>query len=125
MFRSFELKRGDYLILAIIIALALSIWIWFLLPHGDQLTAEIYQNDQLIQSIRLTEQTNQIITLEGEVHNTIELRGKTVRFSQSTCPDQVCVRTGTLTRSGQVAVCLPNRAVVRLVGKSNEVDIVA
>ena len=57
--------------------------------------------------------------------NVIEISGKTVRFASSDCPDQVCVRTGTLTRAGQIAVCLPNRVVVRLVGAGQEVDAIA
>lgn len=63
--------------------------------------------------------------IDGKVTNTIQVEGKTVRFSASSCPDQVCVRTGTLTRAGQTAVCLPNRVIVRLSGGETEVDAVA
>ena len=56
--------------------------------------------------------------------------GLTVRFSpqgvqviQADCPDQVCVGAGLLTRSGEAAVCLPARIVVRLEGgEINEID---
>ena len=56
--------------------------------------------------------------------------GLTVRFSpegaqvlRADCPDQVCVGTGLLTRSGEAAVCLPARIVLRLEGgPQTEVD---
>ncbi|MFR4973814.1 MAG: NusG domain II-containing protein [Butyricicoccus pullicaecorum] len=37
----------------------------------------------------------------------------------------MCVHTGTLTRAGQMAVCLPTRVVVRLIGEDTTVDAVA
>jgi hypothetical protein len=40
-----------------------------------------------------------------------------VRFVSSPCPLQLCVRSGTLSRSGAVAACLPNRVAVQVVGE--------
>jgi hypothetical protein len=37
------------------------------------------------------------------------------RFVSSPCPLQLCVRSGTLSRSGALAACLPNRVVLRVV----------
>lgn len=37
-------------------------------------------------------------------------------ITASSCPDQTCVRTGTLTRAGEAAICLPARTVLRLTG---------
>jgi len=39
-----------------------------------------------------------------------------VRVALSDCPTQDCVRTGTITRSGQSVVCLPARFILRLEG---------
>lgn len=39
-----------------------------------------------------------------------------VRVALSDCPTQDCVRTGTITRSGQSIVCLPARFILRLEG---------
>ncbi len=46
------------------------------------------------------------------------------RISASTCPDQTCVRTGTLTHAGEAALCLPARVSLRLVGPSAGFDAV-
>ena len=37
------------------------------------------------------------------------------RFVSSPCPNQLCVRTGAVGRTGEVAACLPNRVAVRVV----------
>ena len=70
---------------------------------------------QLVERVALTDGTDRTIDLDG--HNVIVLSGKSARMASADCHDQVCVRTGTLTRAGQVAVCLPNRVVLKIVGR--------
>lgn len=43
-----------------------------------------------------------------------------LRVALSDCPTQDCVRTGTITRSGQSVVCLPARFILRLEGGTPE-----
>lgn len=39
-----------------------------------------------------------------------------LRVTRSDCPTQDCVRTGSITRSGQSIICLPARIIIRLEG---------
>lgn len=122
--RSLRLKPGDFVIVALVLALAAAVALPFLTGGSEALYAEIYQDEKLVKRVLLTEGLHETVTIDGNVQNVIEIDGRTIRFSESTCPDQVCVRTGTLTRSGQTAVCLPNRVIVRLCGGEPEVDAV-
>jgi len=45
----------------------------------------------------------------------IAVRGGSVGFVASDCPDKICVHTGFLSRPGQSAACLPNRVAIRVV----------
>lgn len=47
-----------------------------------------------------------------------------LRVALSDCPTQDCVRTGTITRSGQSVVCLPARFILRLEGGTPDPDAV-
>mgnify|MGYP001028459574 FL=1 len=123
--RSLRLKPGDFVIAALVLALAAAASLPFLPGRTENLYAEIYQDQALLKRVLLTDGLHDTITIDGSVTNTIEIDGRSVRFSQSTCPDQVCVRTGTLTRSEQTAVCLPNRVIVRLTGGEPEIDAIA
>ena len=53
---------------------------------------------------------------------TIHFSPQGAAVASSTCPDQVCVKTGTLTRAGESAICLPARISLRLEGSGNTVD---
>lgn len=123
--RNLRLKPGDFVIVALVLVLAAAVTIPFLAGGSEALYAEIYQDEALVKRVLLTEGLHETVTIDGSVQNIIEIDDRTVRFSESTCPDKVCIRTGTLTRAGQTAVCLPNRVIVRLRGGEPEVDAIA
>ena len=68
--------------------------------------------------------TLETVPLEGAngIQLTVELSPKGARVASSTCPDQVCVHTGLLTRAGESAICLPARATLRLEGGGDAID---
>ncbi|HIY52722.1 MAG TPA: NusG domain II-containing protein [Candidatus Agathobaculum merdavium] len=118
-----RLKWGDFVIIAVVLLLAAALTAWFALGTTDgQLYAEVWQDDVLVERVKLTDETDREIDLDG--HNVIVLAGKTARMESADCHDQVCVRTGTLTRAGQVAVCLPNRVILKIVGETSEIDAI-
>lgn len=47
---------------------------------------------------------------------TVVVRDGTVAVSHSTCPDQVCVRTGALSHAGACAACVPAGITVTVEG---------
>lgn len=58
------------------------------------------------------------VTVQGEngISLTVALYPDGVQILSADCPDQVCVRTGRLTRAGESAVCLPAGVSLRLEG---------
>ncbi|HPT70596.1 MAG TPA: NusG domain II-containing protein [Syntrophomonas sp.] len=82
---------------------------------GDSIIAVITQDGQLIERIDLQQvkEPRQII-LPGQYHEIIEVEKGRIRFKQADCPDKICVNTGWLEKPGEVAVCMPNRAVVKI-----------
>lgn len=125
MRRKYGLRPGDFAIIAVVLLLAAAAALPFVFAPDDGLVCEITQDGALVRRIALADGSRETVTLTGAVTNVIEIEGKTVRFAHSDCPDQVCVHTGTLTRAGQIAVCLPNQVIVRLNGAEGEVDAVA
>lgn len=121
-----KLRWGDFVICAAVLLLAGLTEIPFLFQPSGSLVCEIKQGDTVVKTVRLADGYRDTITLtSGDITNVIEIDGKSVRFASSNCPDQVCVHTGSLTRAGQMAVCLPTRVVVRLTGADTQIDAVA
>lgn len=100
--------------------------ILFLRIPSGRLICEIKQGNTVLHTIRLSEgYQDTIVIVQNGIENVITIDSMQVYFSHSTCPDQVCVRTGKLTHAGQMAVCLPTRVTVRLIGEETEVDAIA
>lgn len=76
---------------------------------------------------------NRIINLDNSGrHNVVEIRDGTVMMKESSCKNQICVDEGRISRAGQSIICLPNRIVVEISGRSgsdsaedNGVDAIA
>lgn len=118
-----KLRWGDFVIVgAVLAAAAVLALVLALRAAGGQLYAEVWHEGARVARVRLNEDTNEQFDVDG--HVLVVLSGKTARVLQADCADQVCVRTGTLTRAGQVAVCLPNRVIVKLIGQTEEIDAI-
>lgn len=54
----------------------------------------------------------------------ISVKGGKASFLSSPCRNKVCVHQGEVGKSGQMAACLPNRVVIRVLGGDGDYDAV-
>ena len=47
----------------------------------------------------------------------ISIENREARITESPCANKICVGFGRVSRSGQMAVCLPNRVVIRVASR--------
>lgn len=116
------LRKGDVLLIAAVLAVALCCFVFFSLGGGD-CTAVVEQNGVELRRVPL-ETLEQPLRLEidGDYPLVLMIDREGVWFAEAACPDQTCVRTGKITRPGQTAVCLPARLSVRLTGGGERMD---
>lgn len=116
-------KKGDFLALFFVLALAVGLLLWFTLSAGNRsaATVQAYQNGQLLWEKPLNvDGTYEII---GDYQNQVTVRDGKVAITSSTCPGEDCVHQGFCSTPGRSIVCLPNRVELRLTG-FGEYDIV-
>lgn len=112
--RSFFCKT-DPIVIGLFLLVSLGIWAAGLFANrADRLKIEIYSDNTLIETISLPAQ-DRIIPIPGK-NITLELKNNSVRFSETDCPDKTCSKTGFIGQSGQTAICLPNRVIVKVSG---------
>jgi len=125
-----RIKWGDFAVTALILSAAALVFLFFAPgKETDTLTAVVRVDGGELRRIVLSdipESETLRIRLEKPAGMVLEARRGGVRVAHSDCPDQVCVRTGWITRPGQSAVCLPYRVAVRLEGgQRDDVDGIA
>lgn len=121
------MKNRSWFLLFVCIAL-LCAGAWIALPaRAENPVAEIYQDSKLLYTIDLhSVQAPYDIVLEENGHcNTIHITHDDIEITAATCPDQVCVHRGCLSRKATPIVCLPNRILIQSQrSPSDEVDAV-
>ena len=118
-------RRADILLVFACLLLAAVFFLQSFLSPSDGM-AVIEQNGIEVGRYALSQiQKEEILQLPGEIDVQILLEPGAASFLSSDCPDQICVRTGKLTKPGEAAVCLPAGVSLRIVssqGETNEYD---
>ena len=83
---------------------------------GDWVVVTVNQNE----TIRLPLNQDQITHVKGPLGLTeIEVKKGRARIVRSPCKNKVCIKSGYIRYADRLAACIPNRIVVRIVGKSH------
>lgn len=95
-------------------------------PAAENQIVEIYKDGRLYQVIPLPAPDEEIKIMDAKGHyNLVEIKDSRVRVKEADCPNQICVKTGWLSKPGQISFCAPNKVKVVIRGRSDRVDTVA
>lgn len=123
------MRRGDK-ILIIIIAAAIAIGYGWKIYVGYK-----FRNSQGIASIEINGKPygrydlgkvgSKIIKLElpDDENSVVEFNDGKVRIKDADCPDRICVKTGWVSKPGEMIVCIPYKVVIKVSGEKQDVDI--
>lgn len=120
-----RLKAGDIVIISGVLLLALAVFLAFLIPSFTQ--------DAAMLEISVNNEKN-IYDLSEDRGLTVESNGYTLTVcikdgcacvESSDCPDNTCVHTGKISRTGQFIACVPASVTLRIVGEEDGYDFVA
>lgn len=102
--------------------LALGAGLFFLL-RGEERGAyiEVERNGRYVTSLSLREDAVHELQGENGITLTVRIEDGKATVTHATCKDKLCMRMGRLEKSGDVAVCLPARVTLRVLGEG-EVD---
>lgn len=115
------MTRADKHVIVLAVALVVVLYALLWRGGGAGQTVEIAVQGQVVQRLSLFEdQVRHIDGLLGE--SVIEIHDGRVHFTKSPCPNKLCIRTGWLEQSGEMAACLPNGVTVYLQGATERFD---
>lgn len=115
------IRRADAIVLALAAAAAI-LWLCATRFGGEIGAAVVVQTPAGSSTYPLDKPTAFTLTGNGGIVLQVEIANGGVHVSHSTCPDHICMNSGTLSRGGQSAVCVPAGITLRVVGGSNAVD---
>jgi len=117
----FKIRMFDAAFSLIMLILVVAVPYWYL--HRDasgQKEVNIFKDNKLIAEWPL--ETDRIISA-GRMH--IQVKDGRVRVLDSDCPKGLCVAFGWVSSPGESIVCVANKVIVEVTGKSGDEDYVA
>ncbi|MCR4594559.1 MAG: NusG domain II-containing protein [Clostridiales bacterium] len=105
------LTKTDIVIVLLLLCTALLLLIFCFGGNGQK--AVVKYKGKTVEEIDLNDNAY-YETLINNVH--IVRENGEIYVKDSSCPDKVCVRTGHISKTGESAVCVPNRVSVTITG---------
>lgn len=117
-------KKADIILACVLIIAGLAISYIFSFGQSEGDIVEITCNGRLFGSYSLAEDRE--ISIDRNDHiNKVTINNGTVSMSFSDCRGQDCVQQGSIAKSGETIICLPNKIVVEITGGDRHYDTVA
>ena len=117
------MKKTDLILIAAVLALSAILYAFFYQSPSKDTRVIIYVDGEPVKSEIMPETGSQITFDNSHGCNIIEIGAGTVEVIWSDCASQVCVRTGKISRPGEVIVCLPHHLLITIVGERTPEDI--
>ncbi len=120
-------KKWDIIIIILLICLSFTPELIFGVMMGKNHNgtyAEVTLDGKPYKKILLSEHRGEeeieVKTKYGD--NTIEIKDTSIRIIDADCPDKICVKSGFISKPGELLVCLPHKLMVEIKSNDNEKD---
>ncbi len=110
-----KMKPFDFILIVSLMLASFSPLLFFVNRHTTGQIAQLRVNNKRIKEFDLSK--DQVFTyfdkLDGD-QNKITVRDGKIAIIDANCTDQICVRKGFISKTGQTIVCLPHRLVIEI-----------
>ncbi len=66
------------------------------------------------------------LSFVDDKYNILVIKDGKASIEQASCPDKICVRQNSISKTGQTITCLPNKTVIKIIGDTDSgVDVVS
>lgn len=113
------MKKSDVLLAAGVLSAAAIIFLIFNWNSKEGEFVSVFVGDEWYGMYKIKEDCIVEIEQEGLITNILVIDDGRAEMKEASCPDQVCVRHKAVEHTGESIVCLPNRVLVSVEGKSS------
>ncbi len=113
-----KITRADKILIALLFVL--NIFLFTQVDFGNRAGSWVVIEVDNKEVQRLPLDKNQIVHVQGPIGETeVEIKDGKTRILKSPCSKKLCIKSGYIQYADRFAACLPNRVVVRVLGKAH------
>ncbi|MFV1983536.1 MAG: NusG domain II-containing protein [Thiohalomonadales bacterium] len=119
------MTRSDTVVILLMIILLLFLFskFWSFTDDQNNNYAQISISGAPQQKFSLLQ--DKIINITGRTGiSTVQIKNNKIRFTHSPCTKKYCIHSGWLTKTGSIAVCIPNGITVSIKSTKNLFDAI-
>ena len=121
-----KLKPLDKVVIVVLVFIALgSSAAAFINSHKayNSKYVEIEVKGKLYKKLPLDNSRDEKIQIDTDLgSNTVEIVNGKVRILDADCRDKICIQDGSISKPGDILVCLPHKVVISIKGQNTETD---
>lgn len=115
------MNKTDLKLIIILLAVVGIIFIYINLNKKEGNTAIVYYEDKEILKIDLN--IDKEYTVEGLLGEVVlEVKDKKIRVKKETSDKHICSKEGYIYTNNKSLVCMPNKIIVKIISKENNLD---
>lgn len=118
------MKKNDIILMGIILLIGIvAFGIMNVLQSQNTSDSMVLIKDDgvVVKSFPFTEKTDEVFEFfDGEEINIVVIKDGVVTVSEANCRDQICVKSQSITRSGEIIVCLPHKFTVEIYSENTD-----
>lgn len=104
-----------FLIIGLLLITVISAIFIYKDSDSDDLYVEISIDGEIVDRIQLDKDFTTVLS----TGNKLVIKDATVTIDDADCPDKLCVKQGSIHKSNESIICLPNKLVVRIVNNNS------
>lgn len=108
------IKKKELIITACVLLCAVVCLLLIKFSNNGAATVKIMEENKVLHTVSLYKDA--VIELE---HNTVVIQKGKAFVSKADCKNQICVKTGEISKKGEQIICLPNKIIVEVKGDEN------
>lgn len=116
------MKKRDWLFITGCLVIGAALFFFLRIYKEEGNTAVVRVSGEVTATYTLAEDRRVLIEGKAGGTNTLVIENGTVRMTEASCPDKLCVHQGRVHLQGQTIVCLPNEVVIEILGTKKKED---
>lgn len=115
-------KKDIFIIVGLLFA-SLLLFLVFELSKKEGDTVVVMVNGEIKETYDLA--TNRIVTLsyQDETYNILKIENHQAEIIEASCPDKLCCKQHTISKTNETITCLPNKVVIKIISEKENIDI--
>lgn len=118
------MKKNDIILMGIILVIGISAFVIMNIVQSQNTSDSmvlIKDDGVVVKSFPFTEKTDEVFEFfDGEELNIVVIKDGVVTVSEANCRDQICVKSQSITKSGEIIVCLPHKFTVEIYSENTD-----